>query len=378
MTPWRDEWFAMENAVYLNAAAHGPLPRVSVRATQEALEWRKFPHRLPENLYFELPDRIRALLARMIGGQPEEIAVTTGTSSGLAAVAQGLDWKPEDEVLIARGEFPAHLTTFLSLAQAGRLRVKIVKPRGRFLTADDFLEQMGPRTRLVSTSLVRFDDAARLDAARVARGCHDAGALLLLDVAQCAGAMPINVAALDADFVAGSGYKWLLGPYGTGFFWVRPELNDRLQAGPFYWTALEDVRNFESLAPDQYRLARGARRWDSPETASFLNLAALETSLDFLLRAGVETVWEHNRRLIAGMIERLPLDRCVLASPADAAERGPYVCVRARHPEATPALFEQLREAGVVVSLRGGALRIAPHLYNSERDVDRLLAVLAA
>ncbi len=374
---WRTEWFEFEDVAYLNAAGQAPLPRVSVRAVQTALEWEKYPHTLPDSAYFELPDRIRASVARLIGGQPEEVALTTGASGGLAAVAAGIDWKPEDEVLVARGEFPAHPATWLPLEAARRLKVKVIAPRNRFITADDFLAQIGPRTRLVSASLVRFDDGSRLDAARVAEACHARGAWLLLDVSQCAGAMSLDVRALGADFLVCAGYKWLLSPYGTGFFWARGDLIERMRVGPFYWMALEGAAEFHTLPLGQWKLARGARRWDSPETASFFNLAAMEASLEFLLRVGVETIWEHNRRLTEEMVRRLPLDRCVLASPCDATARGPYACIAARRPEKTAELYQKLREAKVIVSLREGALRVAPHLYNTERDIDRLLAVIA-
>jgi selenocysteine lyase/cysteine desulfurase len=374
---WRKEWFEFEDVSFLNAAGQSPLPRAAVRAVQAALEWNKYPHQLPDSAYFELPNRVRGLIARLIGGQPEEVALTTGATGGLAAVAAGLDWKPEDEVLLARGEFPAHGSTWLPLAAAGRLRAQVVSPGNRFLSADDFLARIGPRTRLVSVSLVRFDDATRLDAARLAEACHAVGAHLLLDVSQCAGAMPLDVRALGADFLVAAGYKWLLSPYGTGFFWARAELIEQLRVGPFYWMALEGADKFHTLQMERWKLAPGARRWDSPETANFFNLAAMEASLEFLLRVGVGTIWEHNRRLMDEMIRRLPLDRCVLASPADAAARGPFACVAARSAEKTAALYEKLRAAKVIVSLREGALRIAPHLYNTERDIDRLLAVLA-
>jgi cysteine desulfurase / selenocysteine lyase len=376
MTDWRTEWFEFEDATYLNAAAQGPLPRVAIQAAGQALEWKKFPHTIPERIYFDLPNRVRISLAKLIGAAAEEIAITTGTSSGLAAVAAGLEWKSGDEVLIARGEFPAHFTTWLPMQVAGKLKVIVVEPRGRFVTADDFIAHIGARTRLVSTSLVRFDDGVRLDAAKIARACHDAGALLLLDAAQCAGAMPMDVRALGADFLTASGYKWLLSPYGSGFFWARGELIEQMRVGPFYWMALEDAEQFHTLSTGVYNLARGARRWDSPETASFSNLAAMDASLELLLRVGVETVWDHARRLIAMMIERLPRDRCVLASPASADDRGSYACVAARKPEMTGQMFERLRAAQVHVSLREGGLRISPHLYNSERDIDRLLTVL--
>jgi selenocysteine lyase/cysteine desulfurase len=374
---WRSEWFEFEDAVYLNAAAIGPLPRVAIRAVQQALEFEKFPHRLPDGAHFARPNRVRALVATLIGARPDEIALTTGTSGGLQAIAGGIEWHKGDEVLVARGEFPAHFTTWLPLESSAGVKVTVVAPRGRFLTADDFIERIGPHTRLISASLVRFDNAALLDARRVADACHAAGAFLALDAAQCAGAMPIDVAALGCDFLAASGYKWLLSPYGTGFLWVRGALIEQMREAPFYWQALEDAENFHSLSLGKYTRAQGARRWDSSETASFLNLAAMEASLEFVLRAGVHTVWEHNRALLAEMIRRLPSDRCVLASPADPDARGPYACIATRRPDATAALFEKLQKAGAVVALREGALRIAPHLYNSERDIDRLLTVLA-
>jgi len=374
---WRAEWFEFDEVTFLDAAGQGPLPRVALRAAEAALEWKKFPHRLPDAAYFDLPDRVRAKVARLIGGRPEEVAITTGASGGLAVAAAGLDWKPEDEVLIARGEFPAHFATWMPLANAGRLRVRVIAPRGRFLTVEDFLARIGPHTRLVSTSLVRFDDGTRLDASPLARACHDAGAYLLLDTSQCAGAMPLDVGALGADFVVSAGYKWLLSPYGTGFLWVRGDLIDQMRVGPFYWMALEGAREFHTLSVREWKLAPGARRWDAPETASFFNLAAMEASLEFLLRASVEAIWDYNRRLIGEMIERLPLDRCVLASPREPGGRGPFACIAARSAEKTAALYEKLRAANVIVSLRDGTLRVAPHLYNSERDIDRFLAVLA-
>jgi len=376
MTDWRTEWFAMEDATYLNAAAQGPLPRVALQAATQALEWKKFPHTLPDSIYFDLPDRIRASIAKLIGAAAEEIAITTGTTSGLAAVASGLDWKPGDEVLIARSEFPAHFTTWLPMQARCGLKVVVVEPRERFVTADDFIARINPRTRLVSTSLVRFDDGVRLDAARIARACHDAGALLLLDGAQCVGAVPLDVRALGADFITASGYKWLLSPYGTGFFLARAELSEQMRPGPFYWMALEDAEKFHSLSTGVYKMSPGSRRWDSPETASFTNLAAMDASLALLLRIGVETVWEHARRLTALLIDRLPRDRYVLSSPASADQRGTYACLSARKPELNGRVFEKLRAAQVFVSLREGTMRVSPHLYNTERDIDRLLQVL--
>jgi selenocysteine lyase/cysteine desulfurase len=377
---WRESFCEFQGVTYLNAAGQAPMPRVSARALKQAMEWKHYPYLLPDSAYFELPNRVRALLARLVGGQPHEFALTTGATGGLAAVAAGIEWGAEDEVLIARGEFPAHFCTWGPLAEAGRLSLNVVAPRDRFITADDFIGAINRRTRLISVSLVRFDDASLLDAARVAEACHAVGAYLLLDVSQCAGALPTDLRTLGADFVVCAGYKWLLSPYGTGFFWIREELIDEMRVQPFYWMAFDGAENFHSLTMDEMKfrpVARHARRWDSPETASYFNLAAMEASLQFVLEVGPQTVLEHNSRLLRMLIERLPRDRCLLASPPSDAQRGPYACVAARSPEKTKALFEKLRGEKIFAALRENALRIAPHLYNTEQDIDRLLMALA-
>ncbi len=309
-TDWRQEWFEFEDAAYLNAAGQAPMPKVSLRAVQAALEWKKFPHKMPDSAYFETPNRVRASIAKLIGGKPEEVALTTGASGGLAAVAYGVSWKPGDEIITAKGEFPAQFTAWKPLEAREGVRLRVVAPRERFLTADDLIAALTPKTRLVSVSLVRFDDASRLDASRTAAACHAQGTYLLLDISQCCGATSLDMRKLGADFLVCAGYKWILSPYGTGFFWARPE-----------------------------------------------------------------TVAEHNRALIEMMYERLPRDRCIATSPLDPARRGPYGCFAARTPEKTAALYERLRKENVIVSLREGNLRVSPYLYNTERDIDRLIAV---
>jgi selenocysteine lyase/cysteine desulfurase len=212
----------------------------------------------------------------------------------------------------------------------------------------------------------------------VAKACHAAGAALLLDITQAAGAVPISIRALGADFAVCSGYKWLLGPYGTGFFWIAEEWQERLRLGPVYWMAVDGARNFHTLPLTGLKLSSGARRWDSAETASFTNLAAWDASLEFVLQTGVEAVANHNRALVDEIIERLPRDSCVLASPSEAAGRGAYVCVSARKANGNQELFVKLRGEKIYVSLRENALRISPYLYNTREDVARLIKALTA
>lgn len=379
-TDWRKEFFEFEDAAYLNLAGQAPMPRVAARALDRARDWKKLPQTLPEEAFFGLPNRVRALIAQLIGGRPEEVAVTSGASVGLQAVAHGIEWKLDDEVLMVRGEFPAHPATWAPMADAGRLRVRWLAPRDRFITTEEIAAAVTPQTKLVSISHVRFDDGVRINPRPIAEAVHQTGGYLLLDVSQSCGAAPFNVNETGADFLICSGYKWLLSAFGTGFFWIRRELIDRLRPGPFYWMAIDGADRFHSLTGEGVKhvpVPAHARRWDLPETASFFNLSAMEASLELVLRAGPQTVWEHNLALIEQMIARLPVDRCVLASPREAAQRGPYACIRARQPERTQALYEKLREEEIYVSLREGALRVSPYLYNTERDIERLISAIS-
>ena len=375
---WRQEWFEFEDATYLNLAGQSPLPRVSIRAVQAALEAKKFPHHKTDATYFEVPNRIRETIARLIGGQAEEIALTSGASTGVAAVAYALKWKPGDEVITAKGEFPLQYTAWKPMEEREGLKLKIVAPQGRFISADDLIAAMTPRTRLISVSLVRYDDGSLLDAPRVAAACHRQGALLLLDVSQCCGAIPMDVNRLGADFLVCAGYKWLLSSFGTGFFWVKSEHLATVLPGPFYWMAVQGSENFSALNFDDPKPAPNAKRWDAAEWASYFNfnLAAMDTSVELVSRMGPENVAVHNRRLINLMLERLPKDRCIPASPLDPAERGPYGCFSARSREKTAELYQRLRKENVIVSLREGNIRVSPYLYNTERDIDRLIGVI--
>lgn len=379
-TDWRQEWFEFEDATYLNLAGQSPMPKVSLRAIQSAIADKKYPHHRTDSVFYEMPNRIRANIAQLIGAKSQEIALTTGASAGVTAVAYALDWKRGDEVIVAAKEFPLQYTIWKPMEERVGLQVKIVSQRDRFLDADDLIAALTPKTRLVSVSHVRFDDGSLLDTKRLAAACHAQGALLLLDVSQSCGAVPMNVRELGADFIVCAGYKWLFGPFGTGFFWIKHELLSRVLPAPFYWMAVAGSDNFAKLDFANSQPENSAKRWDAPEWASYFNfnLAGFDASLEFVLHMGAETVERHNRELIELMFARLPKDRCVPASPLDAAKRGPYGCFAARTPEKTVALYHKLRAENVVVSLREGNIRVSPHLYNTERDIDRLIAVVTA
>ena len=380
MTPsvdWRQAWYANAAVVYLNAAGQAPMPRVSLDAVEAALEWKKFPHALTDQGEMALPKRVRTSIANLIGAKPEEIALTTGASAGLTALAYGLSWKPGDEILTAHREFPVQYSTWKPMEAREGVKLRLIAPRERWITTDDFIAALTPKTRVVSVSMVRFDDGSMLEAAKLSAACHAQGTLLALDVSQCCGAIPLDVKQLGADFITCSGYKWLLGPYGSGFFWGASELMARFRPSPFYWQGIEGLNHYADLIFENPKAAAGARGWDASETASYFNLTGWDASLRFLQEVGVETVAAHNRKLMAQLFGSLPHDQFVRTSPTETQHQGPYGCFAAHTPERTRECHEHLKKEKVFPSLREGNIRVSTHLYNTEQDIDKLIRVIA-
>ncbi len=374
---WRQAWYANEDSVYLNAAGQAPMPRASLVAVQASLDWKKFPQTMPDEREFDLPRRVRASIANLIGAEPEQVALTTGASAGLMVLAYGLEWKPGDEILTAHHEFPVQYTTWKPMEAREGIKLNLIAPRGRWIAAEDFITAMTPRTRLVSASMVRFDDGSMLEAAKLGAACHVHGALLALDVSQCCGAIPLDVRKLNADFITSSGYKWLLGPYGSGFFWASRALMAKFRPGPFYWQGIEGLTNFTEVIFENPRPVPGARGWDTAETASYFNLAGWDASLRFLQEVGVARVAAHNRRLMAHMFEALPSDRFVRTSPPELDRQGPYGCFAARAPELTKDFYDGLKKEKIFTSFREGNIRVSTHLYSTVQDIDKLIEVIS-
>ena len=381
MTPkqsieWKNEWFPIDDVTYLNFAAHAAIPRVALNAVQRSVAAKTRPHIVDDASFFSVAASLRRTLAALIGASPDEIALTSGAGAGLAAIAYAVKWSVGDEVLCARGEFPVQYATWKPMEAREGIQVRIAVPQGPFIRSDDLVAAMTPRTRVVSVSHVRFDDGSMLDVSSLAAACKRNGTLLVLDVSQSCGAMPLSARNLGADFIVCAGYKYLLGPWGTGFLWMRKENLDSLRPGPYNWLS-QGVESFARLNYVDPEPAPTLSRWDSAEAASIynFNLTVMEASVKFVLDASPALIRDHNQALIDYFFERLP-EGYRPASPRQALQRGAFGCIEVGGRADTELLHQTLRDARFVVALREGKIRVAPHLLNSRQDMDRLLVVM--
>jgi len=361
----------------LNFAAHAAIPRVALNAVQASVAAKRRPHIVDDQSFFSVARILRQTLATLIGASQDDIALTSGAGAGLAMIAYALKWSAGDEVIIAGGEFPAHYATWKPMEARESIKLQITHAQGQFMQAGDLIAAMTPRTRVISVSHVRFDDGSILDASSLAAACKRNGTLLVLDVSQSCGAIPMDVHSLGADFIVCAGYKYLLSPWGTGFLWSKPENADLLRPGPYNWLS-QDVESFARLNYVDPRPARTLSRWDAAEASSIynFNLTVMEASARFVLNATPALIHDHNQSLIDYFFERLP-DEYRLASPRQASHRGVFGCIEVGSRSNTESLYQTLRDEQFVVALREGKIRVAPHLLNSTQDMDRLLVSLA-
>jgi len=370
------DFFDFAGAVYLNCAFHGAMPRVAIEAVEEALQLKKTPHLIRDEHHFSLPEAYRDAAAELIGAAAADVAVTNSATQGTMILVAGLDWAAGDEVVLPSGEFPSNLFPWRSLETRGVIVQEIDLSSGA-AALERIEAALSERTRVVSLSWVHYSTGLKLDIEAIGRLCRERGVLFAIDASQGLGGLPFRVDDLPCDLLTSAGYKWLLGPYGVGFAWVRPGLAERLAVSNINWFSLEGARDFNRLSECELAYGPGARRFDMNEPASFFNMAGAAASMRYLLDVGPAAVQEHVEALQRRLVDNLPPGLHSLADP-DPRYRSNILCVATASEQDTAAAFDRLTAARVHVSRREGAIRISPHLYNGPTDIDRLLERLHA
>lgn len=374
-----------EGRVWLNTSHQGALPEPAVAEAEEAIRWKRSPRHLVGARFHEVPERLRRAVGRLVGVPADEVIVTNGASYGVHLLANGLPLGAGDEVLVMAGDFPSNVLPWLGLEERG-VRVRhLTSSRGLpVIGPDEVADAVSPATRALCLSWVHSFSGHATDLAALGELCRERGVAFLVNTSQGLGGRRLDLASLPVDAVVNVGWKWLCGPYGTGFCWIRPELRERLRVNRCYWLATRTADDLqggggeEASLPDPATLrALGARRFDVFGTASFFNVKPFAAAVETLLEVGLERIEAHDRALVDRLVDGLDRDRFRLVSPEAPEERTPVVFLTHREPARNPAIFERLRDAGLDVALRRGDLRVSPHLHNTTDDVDRLVSALA-
>ena len=363
-----------DGIVYLNCANLGPIPRVAVEATRRALDLKTNPHLIDDRSFYAVPDDFRRAVAQLVGAAPSDIAVTDSTTFGIMLVVNGLDWQAGDQVAITARNFPANRFPWQWLERRG-VEVVEVPDDPEIPEVERFAAALTPRTRVVSLEWVSYRTGLRRDLAGVGALCRERGVLFVVDGTQGVGGLHFDLAATPCDLLVCSSYKWLLGPVGVGFAYVPPATAERLVPYNVNWFRVAGAEDFSRLAECELELVPGASRFDKNAPASFIDLAGAIASADYLAEVTPRAVEEHVRGLLDRLVEGLPAGYRALGS-LQPERRSNILCFAAATPEGTRGAYERLRAAGVIVSLRDGAIRVSPGIYNNEEEIERVLALL--
>jgi cysteine desulfurase / selenocysteine lyase len=368
----RLEFDQLEDAAYLNAASLGPLPKRTRGVLADYAERRSRVHAMSEADFSGPPAAAREAAARLIGASPDEIALGPNTSFGINLAATGLQVPHGSTVVISEGEFPANVYPWMN---RDHLRVELV-PRAPEGWPDE--ERMLDRVAaggvsILAISSVQFDNGYRADLPRIGQVCRANDCFLVVDAIQSLGHLPLDVEACGVDVLAAGGHKWLCGPFGSGFAYVRREVQERLEPKVVGWYSMEAGRDLDSVTDYEWAFVDDASRYEVGTLAN-QDVLGFATSVSLLFGVGIDTIWSRVEAVLDPM-RRWLLDHPE-ASPLGSFESTRKSGIIAFRPPAVAEVYRELKRAGVICSVREGAIRIAAHLYNTDEHVGRVLQVL--
>jgi len=365
----RDELRLDDGLIYLNHAAISPWPARTVAAVRGLAEQLGRTGSKAYADWVATERRLREHLAALIGAaSPQDIALAKSTSEALSFVAEGLDWRPGDNVVGIAQEFPSNRIVWQALAARGVAYHQLDLDQSADPEAE-LLARCDARTRLCAVSWVQYARGLRLDLARLGQGLRERGVLFCIDGIQGLGALPFNLAEVPADFIAADGHKWMLGPEGLALFWVRPALRQELRLTQYGWHMVEHSGDFDRK---DWQPAASARRFEAG-SPNMLGIHALEASLSLLLEVGMEAVGAAITERSARLVELIDHHGLELLSPRAPERRAGIVTFRVPGVD-NQALYRTLMQHDVMCASRGGGLRFSPHAYTPPEHLEQAMA----
>lgn len=367
-----------EDVHFLNCAYMAPMSRAVEAAGLEGLARKRRPYQVTGRHFFDESEQARALFARIIGAAAERIAILPSVSYAAAIVARNTQLERGQRIVVASEQFPSNVYAWRKLCvQRGAELVTVAPDPSAESRARSWNERLlaaiDERTTLVALPHVHWADGTRFDLETLAGRAREVGAALFVDGTQSVGALPFDVERVKPDALACAGYKWLMGPYSLGYAYFGPRYDDG-EPLEENWIARAGSEDFRGLVNYRDEYQPGARRYDMGERSNLQSMPMALAALTQVLAWGPERIQEYCTALTSRLVERAaPLG---FTAEARTGRGGHLVGLRAPRGADLDALGARLAAANVHVSLRGSAIRVAPHLYNDARDIDALLAAL--
>lgn len=366
---------------YLNGAYMSPLLRSAETAGVHGLLRKRQPDKFVASDFFDDPERLRGLFARLVhAASPDEVALVPSVSYGMAVVAKNLNTRKGQKIVVAEAQFPSNVYPWMALAQEQGLAMHIVEmpvekeQRGQHWN-ERILDAIDDNTALVAIGHIHWANGSRFDLEKISEKTHRHGGLVVVDGTQSVGALEMDVQKFQLDALVCAGYKWLMGPYSTGYAWFGPAF---LNGRPIEdnWIGRLHSEDFSRLVQYQSEYQPGARRFDVGERSNFALVPASIAGLEQVLEWGTDAIQTYCNALIQ---DAVPAWNRLGYWTEDPAWRAAHL-FGIQLPEGldTNVLQAKLKERHISVSIRGDFVRISPHMYNDPADIAALTSLLAS
>jgi selenocysteine lyase/cysteine desulfurase len=308
----------------------------------------------------------------MLNVRPEQIAFMRNTSDGFASVAAGIDWAEGDNIVSFAGEFPANFYPWRRVRDEFGVELRLAPERDGRIDLDEFCALIDSNTKLVAISSIQFASGFQADLARIAEAAHVVDALFAVDIIQALGARGFDLPGLGVDIASSASHKWLCAPEGCGFLYLSDEARNRVKPTLTGWISVETPWDFEDR---EQPWKSDALAWESGTGCSSL-FYGLEQSLKLLTETGLDKIDSYLEGLTDHLCEMFAgRDYDILSSRAPG-EKSAIVCIKHRGGIHCSDIAKTLQAENIIVSPRNDRLRIAPHFYNNQEDIERLVVHL--
>jgi selenocysteine lyase/cysteine desulfurase len=363
--PIRSRFSIFQRKIYLNSCSQGALSDVVQAGLEDYIaSWHE--QGSPWDLWVDRYEAARAAFARFINASPDEVAIVTCASAGINSIASALNFRERKKIVMGEFEFPTMGHVWLAQRARGA-QVHFVKAEGDSIPSANYEQMIDHDTCIVPLTHVCFRNGFRSEVSAIVEMAHRSGALVMLDDYQDCGTRPVDVKALNLDFFVTGTLKYLLGPPGLAFMYVRKDLIPSLVPTVTGWFAQTNPFDFDT---QNINLSSSARRFESG-SPSVPNVYAAMPGLQLLQEIGMENVAGHIKRLTQSLLSWVVDLGIRVKTPSDSV--GPLVVLRCKD---SNLLVQKLAESGIVASNRQDGLRIAFHVYNTMDDVEAVAEVL--
>ena len=361
-----------EDVTYLNCSYMSPMLKDASEAGIKGLKLKTRPWSIQSQDFFSVTEDVRGLAANIVNCETDDIALIPSASYGLATAASNLFITDTEQILVLEDEFPSNFYIWQELSKAtGASLMTVPRPTNSSWT-EAIISMINENTKIAAIPHCHWTDGSLIDLELISRFLRKHDAALVVDATQSLGAMPFNLSRVQPDFLISACYKWLLGPYSTGLLYVSPKYQ---QGTPIEFNCInrKNAHDFRHLTSYQNNYAEGARRYDVGERANFALLPALMVGLQSIIEWGIESIYETISQLTNIAVQQAEIQGLTVTNKD--ARSGHFCSIQL--PSKTPEnLARQLSEKNIFISIRGNSLRITPHVYNSEQDLEILFKAL--